>query len=255
MRGDSVCKSVPVTAAIIFALAWYISTWSTALAGGNVNPSPTRDMPPGPGFTHNPCPPGQKVEFKFGHTSLYVDLAMANLSTVHGVEERGASACPTGPVEGVELSFYELSLRGVAPREYIRRGLPPHIRINAVHEDLSKTSNSLVSGPRRQIPGGAVEEVTPAYVAPPGRTYRLIPDESQPFTVACGSFVGGGNRHCTASYEVGSDFRVTYEFDPNRIPIADQREVTADNSLREPDDFLKLDAHVRAFINDLKRKP
>ena len=228
--------------------------------GENVNPLLSTNQ------LRNPCPPGHRVEFVFGKTSLFVDMEWLDRWTIGEVNKIANGICPRDPIHGVDLFFH-----GSRPPEVLRkfaeRGLPSYILISG-----TTTKRNLSDGPsapqaRIEIPGGGyIEDVTKqvfgekSSVSSPRRFYRLQHPEnadgsqSRSFLMGCGGAPNEAplGRHCTTSYLYSEDIYLRYEFRLDRYDISGFRWPTPDGSISEPEGLLSFDTNIRNWLNGLR---
>jgi hypothetical protein len=209
------------------------------------------------------CPPGHRVEFKFGSTSLYVDLKWVSaISTLSKVEAKFGGNCPSVPVEGIRL-FFGGSRSSEVMKTVEERGLPYWLQLAPTTMfDREQAPKLIGSSPetRRYISnGGYVEDVTTLHSNPKNidsspRFYRIQPpvgsDGAIPAAIMMGCSGKPSSRVCNTTYAFNTDIRVAYRFDLNRRLVS-TLEHSQRRGLVEPDDLLAIDAVVRTFIVEL----
>lgn len=213
----------------------------------------------------NPCPAGHKVEFQFGQTSLFVDLNWVGLGTVIQIQNRFDGKCPTIPIHEIDLVFDQTNLGGDVLDMFVQEGLPGYLEIKPNKGKAESYSLPTNASTRREYPGGAIEDVTS--VMPTGdngwmrKRYRIEPkvgpDKYAPaYLMGCAGTPGKHipGRRCGTVGRQDGDLSVNYQFRQDRYGRKGQRWLTPDGTISEPEGFLDMDARVRHFVDDLRRK-
>jgi hypothetical protein len=251
---------------VVFAGMVFAILWIPAVINSKPVPPPAAHKSVSATDILSMCPPGHRVEFRYGATSLYVDLRWVSwITTGSLVYEKFGGVCPTVPVEGIGL-FFGGARSGDIKQDFVDRGLPSWLQISSA---LRMPNPSLIpSAPETRIhlpTGGYVENITPAGSIQPGksafRQYKLQHPadidgiEPPPITMGCsGNPDAITSSSCQTLYSYNSDFRVNYRFEKrswNPLHVRDN----AVANFTEPQDLLAFDANVRAFVADLMKKP
>jgi hypothetical protein len=210
------------------------------------------------------CPPGHRVELRYGSTSLYVDLNWLNGYSLHYIVDRIGSRCPTEPIDDLPLYFRTSILDlAKAPDDLGRTFF--HFFIKRASETRSKHSSLFQTKPWVLQRGPGVTDITADVfrtVRPPpsSRVYLLrYPTESDgsdtTIEISCGGDILP-RRECflPIQYRFHRDLDIEYKFRQSALSIPGISE-SAPGRLNEPEGVLEFDTRIRAWIESLMEKP
>ena len=262
-RGKSPSSSILIVAAFTFAVCAFMWARPT-FANDSSDPPLTSSIAPVGAIAKSPCPAGYKAEFRFGATSLFVDLAWVSLGTMAAVQKRFDGKCPDGPIQDIELVFNQTNLGGDTLEMFVRVGLPDYISIRS--NVTGSQSRSLPTAPsnRRIYPAGAVEDVTAEMIVGKDdaleKRYRIEPTvgpngSEQIYLIACGGSPSetAPGRRCKTVYRTDNDLKVDFSFRQDRYNRRGLAWPTPDGTITEPNGFLEMDSRVRQFVDQLRR--
>lgn len=214
--------------------------------------SQERSHVPNPPDVRGMCRPGDRIEVRFGSTSLHIDPRWIDL---YDVFQKYGHACPSGPVNDVPLHFKPnvLPLMG-APEDLGKPFFFLTIRtpIGGEQQPSDRLPSTQVR-PRNTATPWA-EDITrlvfdPKDRRPSDRVYRLHypgAGDNADVDVSCGGAPDQpGGRTCFTAppYLYKRDLLVRYEYRQDHLPPADSERAAV----------LEFDVRLRAWLDQLAR--
>lgn len=226
------------------------------------------------------CPYRHRIQLLRPPNTLYVDVSLPthlHLSSpewpqeVRDVQRNGG--CPISPlVADVGFEFVRRPRLPAGydtpsiPDVFVDRHLPLRIRFQLSHSERQSSIVPLWSHSPTPLPGGGtVDDITERWFNAAPLTARIYilqhPTDAngfqpRPFLMECGGVPreDGPGRRCRARYVLEPDLPVAYEFRQDRHDAPHLRWPTADGTIAEPEGLLEIDARVRAFVEDVRRR-
>jgi hypothetical protein len=215
------------------------------------------------------CPPGHRIEFIFGATSLHLDLPWLTPGTLGRVVGQVGPNCPSAPVKGFQLLLSEASWDAAAVPPSLRRPLS----VLWIQGFVPRPSRADPVAPRERNPGER-----PAYpivedITAPGsrgasapewrRTYALhYPgdrgDSDLSTVVSCqGTITSPARRSCSTPtpFRLFGDIEVRYLIRHDLLPLAAPDQGAPGGPMIEAEGILALDQRVRAWLDAVRRRP
>lgn len=216
------------------------------------------------------CPPGHRLEFVLGSNSLFIDPHWLHVASLAELSQRFGSDCPSQPVP-ISSLYFSNSILNIAkiPDELGQ----PFLFFTVIDEaTLPRTRMTKLylpeAPPLRQTAEPYVEDITRISfrvggASPSARVYRLVypGSDSEPPTsinISCGGVPGrlrGRTCFTPILYRYRQGLSVKYEFQQNRLPLAEPGQLTPSDTMREPEGALIFDMRMRAWIEGLSNKP
>ncbi len=225
------------------------------------------------GNFYDACPSGHRVEFQIGSLTLYIDPHWLDLASEFPLRQRFGANCPSQPVKVSKLYFRRSILDVMDMPGGL--GRPFFFMVIKDQASLSPTRMTRLeirdAPPLRETAKPYVEDVTlfafQAIIRPPpsARVYRVVypgvgNEAPTAVEVSCGGEPSqpkapGPGRECFTpiDYSYLGALTVDYKFRQDRLPF-----VAAEKNpptMREPEGILAFDAHIRAWLDDLTKKP
>lgn len=216
------------------------------------------------------CPPGYRIEFMFGSTSLYIDPRWLGNNSLLNLSKRFDGNCPTEAVSGLPLYFNRSVLRlakvpvGLGhPTFFFKVDRAKNVAANRTPGPSA--AGILPAPPKRphveDVTRQAVRASLP--VLPYARVYELrypIENDQPPSIVriSCdGEHSGPTGRACFAvsPYRYRKDLDIKYRFRQDRLPVTVSSQSAASGMMSEADGVLEFDIRIRAWIDSLRQKP
>jgi hypothetical protein len=217
------------------------------------------------------CPPDRIIEFSIGAKSFYLPwrwIRGQHTMATSVWASTGGAACPIGPVQTGGLFFHPPD-----PEIVRERDLNLSLLRFRVDEWMNKHPGVAPSNPASRVTypdGGYLEDVTDEwrarhndapYIKSDFRAYLLqqtaAVDRTQatPVEMTCSTLDPNiGNRSCSAHFRY-DDLTAEYTFYPKQPRMLQNEVLRLPDGPVEPEGFLRFDARIRKWIDDLQKKP
>jgi hypothetical protein len=217
------------------------------------------------------CAPGYRIEFVLGSISLFVDPHWLGLASLTPLSSHFGADCPLRPVD-TETLYLDTPIVDAAniPPDLGRPLLLFKIEKAADPRPGQTTSLSLPGAPPlKRTAEPYIEDVTRIALrfgtpSPIARVYRLVypgnaNDVPTSIQISCDGEAGTpGGRSCftpLAYRYLGGSLTVNYRFRQDHLPVAELGQTSSPDMMRELEGVLVFDTRIRAWIDNISKKP